>query len=127
MEIIESKKEEIVEKVIDQIESHKDDIVKKVDEAEVKVEETIEKVADDIEKKVEDILDNAPPEVKKVVDTVESKIVEIVDGRLISCSCWGFLWSLRITRKSPQTPPSKSEDSQNKEKLPTTLSIRTPV
>ena len=127
MEVIESKKEEIVEKVIDQIESRKDDIVKKIDEAEVKVEETVEKVADDIEKKVEDILDNAPPEVKKVLDALESNIIEAVDGRLVSCSCFGFLWSLRITRKSPETPPSKSEDTQNKEKLPATLSIRTPV
>jgi hypothetical protein len=107
---------EAVEKKIEEVlESKTEEIDKKVDEAEVKIEETVENVATDIEKKIEDILENASPEVKKVVDVVESKLIEVIDGRVFSCSCFGFLWSLRIARKSPQTPPSKSEETQNKE------------
>jgi hypothetical protein len=129
MEVIESKKEEVVEKVIEQIENRKDDISKKVDETEVKVEETVEKVSKKLEETVSSVVDKLDdnPQVAKVIDSVENIIIDQLDNRDLSCSCFGFLWSLRITRKSPQKTPSKSEESQNKSKPQPTLSIRTPV
>lgn len=129
VEVIESKKEEVVEKVVEQIESKKEEISKKLDESEIMVEESVEKVGkklDDTVRSVVDKLDDNP-QVAKVIDKIEDVIVEQLDGRDISCSCFGFLWSLRITRKNPQNTPSKSADTQNKSKPQPTLSIRTPV
>lgn len=129
VELVESKKEEVVEKVLDQIEGKKEEIGKKLDESEIVVEESVEKVAKKLEDTVSSIVDKLDdnPEVAKVIDSVEDVIASQLDGRDISCSCFGFLWSLRITRKSQKKTPSKSEGSQNTQKLPPTLSIRTPV
>lgn len=113
MEVIEEKAKEVVEQIEDKVEIT-------VEEIEKKVEDKVEEVA----KKLDEKTDWIPSEVKTAV---ESKLVEVVDGSAISCSCFGFLWSLRISRKSPPTPPSKSEDSQNTPKPQPTLSIRTPV
>ena len=119
--IIESKSDEIQKKVEEIIESKSEEIQKKADEIEVKIEETVEKVADDIQKKIEDIL---PDQLEKII---ESNLVEVIDGRVFSCSCFGLLWSLRITRKSPPTLPSKSEETRNTKKPGPPLKIRTPV
>ena len=129
MEVIESKKEEAVEKVIDQIESHKDEIATKIEETEVKIEESVEKVGKKLEDTVSSVVDKLDdnPQVAKVIDSVETIVVDQLDDRNLSCSCFGFLWSLRITRKSPQTPPSKSEETQNKPTPQPTLNIRIPV
>lgn len=128
-EIIESKKEEVIEKITDQIESKKDEIVKKADDvldsSEVAIEASVEEAGKKIEEVAKPVLDliESNPQVASIIDSV----VDQVDGRDISCSCWGFLWSLHITRKSPLTPPSKSEDSSRKSKAQPTLNIRTPV
>jgi hypothetical protein len=117
-EIVSQNSEAIEKKVEEVMEQKAEEIDKKVDEAEVKLEAVAEKAADEIEKKVDEILDVAPPEVKKVLDIVGSNLVEVVDGRDFSCFCFGFLVSLRITRKDKKSSPSKSEETLNIELPP---------
>lgn len=108
VQVVESKKEEIIEKVVEQVDE------KKVDEALDKVEDVIEKTVEEISEKVEKVVEelsakvDLPPEVEKVIDILEDQL----DGREVSCSCFGWLVALRITRKSKQTPPTKSADEQ---------------
>lgn len=109
VEIVESKKDEIIEKVVEQIDE------KKVDEVVDKVEEKVEEVAEVVTEKIEevakpltDIIDKLDdnPQVAKVLDAIEDQL----DGREVSCSCFGWLFALRISRKRKETPPSKSEE-----------------
>lgn len=111
VEIVESKKDEIIEKVVEQIEEKKEEIEKKADEAEA----VIEKAADEVGKKIEevakpltDLIDKLDdnPQVAKALDIIEDQL----DGREISCSCFGWLVALRISRKMKETPPSKPEE-----------------
>ncbi len=115
LEQIESKKDEIAEKVLEQIESKKDEIESKVDDVMDKTEEKVESAIEDIGKKLEDIVDKLDdnPQVAKVLDIVDDVIGDQLDGREISCSCFGFLWFLRISRKNKPSPPSKSADTLN--------------
>lgn len=119
VEIIESKKDEVAEKVLEQLESKKDEIESKVDDVMDKTEEKIESAVEDASKKIEDtvkdIIDKIDdnPQVAKVLDMVDDVIGDQLDGREISCSCFGFLWFLRISRKNKQSPPSKSEEKVN--------------
>lgn len=115
VEVIESKKDEVIEKVVEQIEERKEEIEKKVDEVADKAEETIEKAADEVAKKVEevakpltDIIDKLDdnPQVAKALDIIGDQL----DGREISCSCFGWLVALRITRKSKKTSQAKLEE-----------------
>ncbi len=115
VEIVESKKDDVLEKVADQIEEKKEELEKKVDEVADTVEETVEKAADELAKKVEeaakplaDILDKLDdnPQVAKALDIIEDQL----DGREVSCSCFGWLVALRITRKSKKTSQAKSEE-----------------
>lgn len=110
-EVLSQNSEAIEKKVEEVMEQKAEEIDKKVDEAEVKIEAAAEKAADELEKKVDEIMDAAPPEVQKVLDIVASNLVEVVDGRDFSCSCFGFLVSLRITRKDKKSSPSKSEET----------------
>jgi hypothetical protein len=111
VKVVESKKDEIFEKAVEQINE------KKVDEVVDKVEETVEKVIDEVAKKIEEtaapvaaILDKLDdnPQVAKVIDILEDQL----DGREISCSCFGWLVALRIARKSKKTSPPKPEADQ---------------
>lgn len=104
--------------VLDIVESKKDEIVvdeKKVDDVLDKVEDVAEKIADDVSKKVEevakpltDLIDKLDdiPQIAKAIDILEDQL----DGREVSCSCFGWLVALRIARKSKQTPPTKPVD-----------------
>jgi hypothetical protein len=115
VQIVESKKEEIVDKIAEQVDE------KKVDEAMDKVEDTVEQVIENISEKVEKALEelsakvDLPPQVDKVIDILEDQL----DGRQLSCSCFGWLFALRIARKSKQTPPTKPADEV---KIPVVLS-----
>ncbi len=111
VEIVESKKEEIIEKALEQVEDRKEEAAKKVDEVADKVEATIENAGDEIGKKVEGIIDKLDdnPHIAKALDILDDVIGNQVDGREISCSCFGWLVALRITRKSQKNSPSKSE------------------
>lgn len=134
MDSIEGKIKEVVAQHTDQIEavvenkieevldSKTDEIKSELDKIENKVESAIETIGNDIEKKVDEL----PEPIKNVLELVESNLADVVDGRVISCSLFGFLWTLRITRKSPQSSPSKSEESLNKAKSQPSLSIRIP-
>lgn len=131
--------EVVTEKAVELIESKKEEILDKIEEvAEQKVdaaETAVEEAASDLGKKLEELaapvadlidkLDDNP----QVAAAIESLVTQ-VDGREVSCSCFGFLFALRITRKSKTTPPAKpedtpkieivlpSQDSQVKEELP---------
>jgi hypothetical protein len=112
VELVESKKEEIME----QVEAKKEEIEKKVDEVADKAESAIENTANEIGKKAEAILDKLDdnPQIAKALDVLDDVIGDQLDGREISCSCFGWLVALRIARKSQQTPPSKSEETPSK-------------
>ena len=135
MEVVEQKIKDVVAQHSDQIESAVEDKVEQVikdkadeinaelDKVEDKVESTIEKVGDSIEKKVDELV---PEPLKNVLDIAESNLAEVVDGRVFSCSLFGFLLSLRITRKNPKSSPSKSEETSNKVPSQPALNIRIP-
>lgn len=117
VELVESKKEEILEKIAEQLEGKKEEIEKKVDEVADKTEETVEKVADDIGKKLEEVAKPLTDLIDKLDDnpqvaTILTGIVTQVDGREITCSCFGWLFALRISRKGTATPPASTEVSQ---------------
>lgn len=126
--VVTEKVEELVtEKAVELIESKSEDVEKKVEETTDKVLDTVQEntqaVADKVEDVVEkvakpltDIIDKLDdnPQVKKVLDGITDSVVAQVDGREFSCSLFGWLFALRITRKSPQPSPSKSEVSESK-------------
>lgn len=134
MDSIEGKIKEVVAQHTDQIEavvenkieevldSKTDEIKSELDKIENKVESAIESIGNDIEKKVDEL----PEPIKNVLELVESNLAEVVDGRVISCSLFGFLWSLRITRKTAGSVPSKSKEIENKSPSQPSLSIRIP-
>lgn len=112
VEVVESKKDEVLEKVVEQVEEKKEEIEQKVDEVADKAEEAIEKVADAVSEKIEEVskpiadIIESNPQVAKVVDVIEDRL----DGREISCSCFGWLVALRIARKSKKTSQAKPEE-----------------
>ena len=108
--VVESKKEEIIEKVLEQVEEKKEEVSQKVDEVADKAESAIESAGDEIGKKVEAVLDKLDdnPQVAKALDVIDDVIGDQLDGREISCSCFGWLVALRIARKSQKTAPAKS-------------------
>lgn len=121
MEVIEQKVKDAVAQHADQIESVVEDKVQQVikDKAD-EINAEVEKVGDSIEKKVDELV---PEPLKNIV---ESNLAEVVDGRVFSCSLFGFLLSLRITRKNPKSSPSKSEETSNKAPSQPVLNIRIP-
>lgn len=115
--VVSEKAVELVEaKVVEQLEEKKEEIAEKVDEVADKTEEAIEKVADEIAKKLEEpvaaIIDKLDdnPQIAKAIDVVQDVIGDQLDGREISCSCFGWLVALRISRKTQSTLPSKPEE-----------------
>lgn len=115
VELIESKKDEILEKVAEQLEEKKEEIEQKVDEVADKAEETIETAAEEISKKLEEAAKPLTDLIDKLDDNpqiaaVLEGIVTQVDGREITCSCFGWLFALRISRKRADSPPTKSEE-----------------
>jgi hypothetical protein len=117
VELVESKREEILEKVAEQLEEKKEEIEKKVDEVADKAEDTVEKAAEEVGKKLEEAAKPLTDLIDKLDDNpqiaaVLEGIVTQVDGREISCSCFGWMFALRIHRKSTGSPPAKSEEIQ---------------
>jgi len=119
-ELVESKKDEVLEKVVEQMEEKKEEVEKKVDEVADKAEEAVEKAAEEVGKKLEeaakplaDILDKLDdnPQVAKALDMIDDVIGDQLDGREISCSCFGWLVALRIARKSKEKSQAKSEET----------------
>lgn len=103
VELVEAKKEEVVEKVLEQVEEKKEEVADKVESVIEKVEEVIAE----------------HPQVAKVVEVVGDQL----NGREISCSCFGWLVALRITRKSQTSAPAKSEATPSKESPVPTPSV----
>ena len=118
IELVEEKKEEIIEAVVEKIEEQQEEIEKKVDQA----EETIEKAADEAGKQLEEIAKPITDIIDKLDDNPQiAKALDIIgdqfDGREISCSCFGWLFALRISRRNQLTLPSKPEDVLEKIKI----------
>jgi hypothetical protein len=120
-------KEVVTEKAVELVEQKAEEVEKKVEETADKVLDTVQEntqvVADKVEDAIEtvtkpitDLIDKLDdnPAVKKVIDGISESIVEQVDGRVFSCSLFGWLFALRITRKTPQSSPTKSEETENK-------------
>lgn len=112
IELVESKQEEIEQKVEETADKVLDNVQENTQEVADKIEDVVEKIS----KPVADLIDKIDdiPVVKEVLDNITGSLVEQVDGRVFSCSCFGFLWSLRITRNNPQPVPSKSKETENK-------------
>jgi hypothetical protein len=119
-ELVESKKDEIIEKAVEQLENKKEEIEKKMDETIDKAEDAVETAANEVGKKLEeaakplaDILDKLDnnPQVAKALDMIDDVIGDQLDGREISCSCFGWLVALRIARKSNEKSQAKSEET----------------
>jgi hypothetical protein len=115
--VLTEKAVELIEaKVAEQLEEKKEEIAEVAD----KTEEAVEKVANEIGKKLEEpiaaIIDKLDdnPQIAKALDIVENVIEDQLDGREISCSCFGWLVALRISRKTQATPPSKPEEKLEK-------------
>lgn len=117
--VVEEKKEEIQEKVVELVEQKSEEIAEKVEEQVDKVLDTVEEKTQEVADKIEDAVEKAAkpltdlidsdPRVKAVVDNVTEGIVQQVDGREFSCFCFGLFWSLRISRKRPQSSQPKEE------------------
>lgn len=118
--VMEKVEEVVSEKVVELVESKTEEIEKKVEETTDKVlytvQENTQKVADKVEEAVKPIADliDDNPAVKKVLDGTSESIVEKVDGREFSCFCFGWLLSLKISRKLPQSSPSTQAVIDNK-------------
>lgn len=76
-------------------------------------------VVEVIETKKEEIIESLPPVVQEIIESlpnvvqeiIESKlVVDVVDGHVFSCSFLGWLFALRISRKSKPILPTKSEE-----------------
>jgi len=105
VELVESKQEEILEKVEEVAEQQVDAAEKAIEETASEVGKKLEDVAAPIADIVDKLDDN--PQVAAAIET----LVTAVDGREISCSCFGFLFALRISRKSKRSPPAKPEET----------------
>lgn len=112
IELVEEKKEEIIEKVEEQLESKKEEVGKKVDQVENTIEQTAEAIGDKLEAIVDKLDDN--PQVAKALEVLDNVLGNQVDGREVTCSCFSWLFVLRITRKNPPTVPSKPVETENK-------------
>lgn len=116
MEKVESKAEEIGDKVGEI-----------VDKELTKLEEKVEDLLNTINKKVEE--SEVVKQVEAVIDKwddnpmvkeVSESVIEQVDGRVVSCFCFGWNLSLRINRKkspSSQTKPLQSVPPSSERRL----------
>lgn len=120
--VIEEKKEEIQEKVVELVEQKSEEIAEKIEEQTDKVLDAVQEKTQEVAEKVEEAVEKAAkpltdlidkldddPRVKAVIDNVTEGIVQQVDGREFSCFCFGLFWSLRISRKRPQSSQPKEE------------------
>ena len=103
MDAVQNKVEEVIE-------SKTEEVIVKVDEVLDNIEKT--EVVIDVPKPVEEIIEKVE-KIEVVKDVIEN-VVEVVDGRTFSCSIFGWLLSLHITRKQKTPPQTKSEDIPNK-------------
>jgi hypothetical protein len=125
--VAEQVKEAVTEKAIELVEQKAEEVEKKVEETTDKVLDTIQENTQAVAEKVEDAVEKAAkpltdlidkldddPRVKAVIDNVTEAVAEQLDGREFSCGCFGWMFALRIARKSRQPSPSKSEVIDNK-------------
>lgn len=112
IELVEEKKEEIIEKVVEQLDSKKEEIGEKVDKVENVIEKSAEAIGDKLEAIVDKLDDN--PQVAKAIEVLDNVIGNQIDGREITCSCFSWLFVLRITRKNQKTVQSKPVETENK-------------
>ena len=126
VKIVEANKDEITKKVVEQVEAKKEDVEKKVDELADKAESAFENAANDLGKKAEAIIDKLDdnPQVAKALDMLDDVVGDELNNREVSCSCFGWLVALRITRKSQKKSRATPEEILNIElpgEIPNTL------
>lgn len=123
-----SNKDAVMEKVndiitVELVEQKVEEVEKRVEETTDKVLDTVQentqKVADKVEaaaKPVTDLIDKLDddPRMKAVLDGITESVAEQLDGREFSCGCFGWIFALRITRKTHQSSQSTPEAIDNK-------------
>jgi hypothetical protein len=123
--IVVDKVEEVVAKLEEKVVELAPKVVELTDAALVQtqsvVEDTTQKVSDAVTAAVEsnvvvqkvEALIESNPEVKAAVEKLEAALVKEIDGRMFTCWCFGWWWSLKITGRDPRkllATPSPSSD-----------------
>ena len=93
--------EEIVESKVEEVTVKLDEVLDKKEEIKIEEPKIVEKIIDK--------LDDVP-----IINEAMQNIVEVVDGRVFSCFCWSWVLTLRITRKTKETPLPKPEENPKK-------------
>lgn len=99
--------DEVTDKVVEQVAIAVDQVEAVVEDVTAKVSELVTDAIESnpVVQKVEALIDSNP-EVKAAVDKLEAKLVEMVDGKGSTCWCFGWWWTLKITRRDPRKTPS---------------------
>jgi hypothetical protein len=111
---------ELVEQKLDEVEKKVDEVTDKVldsvQDGAQGVADTVEDVVEKVAKPLTDLLDKIDddPRVKAVLDGITDSVAEQIDGRVVSCGCFGWLFALRITRNRPPSSPSTASVIDNK-------------
>jgi hypothetical protein len=112
---VEEKASEVTDVVLDKTQDVVADATEKASDAVVSAIESNETV-----QKIEALIESNS-QAKAVVDSIESAFVKEVDGRVFSCGCFGWLFSLRITRQNKKTLPAiSSPKTDTDQSLPST-------
>ena len=123
--IADIKVEEVVTKVEEKVVELAPKVVELTDAAVVQtqavVEDTTQKVSDAVTAAVEssavvqkvEALIESNPEVKVAAKKLEAALVKEVDGRMFTCWCFGWWWSLKITGRDPRKLLATPSPSSN--------------
>ena len=97
---VEEKVVEVTTAALEQTQTVVEDTTKKASDAVVAAVESSVVV-----QKVEALIESNP-QAKAVVEKLEAALVKEVDGRMFTCWCFGWWWSLKITGQDPRKVPS---------------------
>ena len=97
---VEEKGVEVTTAALEQTQTVVEDTTKKASDAVVAAVESSVVV-----QKVEALIESNP-QAKAVVEKLEAALVKEVDGRMFTCWCFGWWWSLKITGQDPRKVPS---------------------
>lgn len=109
---VEEKASEVTDAVLDKTQDAVADATEKASNAVVAAVESNETV-----KKIEALIESNS-QAKAAVESVQSAFVKEVDGRIFNCGCFGWLFSLRITRQNKKTPPATSSPKIDTDQSP---------
>ena len=106
---VEEKTSEVTDAVLDKAQDAVTDATEKASNAVVAAIESNETV-----QKIEALIESNS-QAKAVVESVEAAFVKEVDGRVFSCSCFGWLFSMKITHQNKKTLPATSSPKIDKD------------